>query len=79
MYNILMYHQPVADPGFPTGGIDFIGGIDSRGGYVSKILYVEMKKSGPLGGHAPGSPLDLPMPSIVGSGGTSGTHPLIWI
>ena len=24
--------------------------MDSRGGYVSKILYVEMKESGPLGG-----------------------------
>ena len=43
----------VADPGFPVGG----GGVDSRGGYVSKILYVKMKESGPLGGacagHAP--------------------------
>ena len=28
--------------------------MDSRGGCVSKILYVEMKESGPLGGHAPG-------------------------
>ena len=26
------------------------GGIDSRGSYVSKILYVDMKESGPLGG-----------------------------
>ena len=25
----------VADPGFPVGG-----GVDSRGGYISKILYV---------------------------------------
>ena len=41
----------MADPGFPVGG----GrgprrGVDPRGGYVSKILYVETKESGPLGG-----------------------------
>ena len=48
----------MADPGFPTGerrprrG----GGVDSRGGYVSKILYVKTKESGPLGGRAPGTP-----------------------
>ena len=42
----------VADPGFPVGGHGprRDGGVDSRGGYVSKILYVEMKESGPLGG-----------------------------
>ena len=39
-------------------GVDLIGGgLDSRGSYVSKILYVEMKESGPSGGararHAP--------------------------
>ena len=32
------------------------GGVDSRGGYFLKILYVKMKESGPLGGHAPGMP-----------------------
>ena len=36
----------MADPGFPVGGG---GGVDSRGGYVSKFLYVETKESG----HAP--------------------------
>ena len=30
--------------------------MDSRGGYVSKILYVETKESGPLGGRALGTP-----------------------
>ena len=25
------------------------GGVDSRGGYVSNILYVKTKESGPLG------------------------------
>ena len=40
----------MADPGFSVGG----GGVDSRDSYVSKILYVEMKESGPLGGCAPG-------------------------
>ena len=44
----------VAEPGFPIEGVDLVGGgVDS---YISKILYVKMKKSGPLGacaGHAP--------------------------
>ena len=40
------------------GGVDLVGGgVHSRGGYVSKILYVKMKELGPLGGahagHAP--------------------------
>ena len=37
--------------------------MDSRGGYVSKILYVKTKESGPLvgGGRALGTPLDPPM------------------
>ena len=48
----------MADPGFPVGGRrPRRGALDSRGNYVSKILYVEMKESGPLGGgcagHAP--------------------------
>ena len=35
------------------GGVDLVGGLDSRGRYVSKILYVKMKELGPLegGGH----------------------------
>ena len=39
----------VADLGFPAGAdVDLVGGaVDSRGGYVSKILYVKMKASGP--------------------------------
>ena len=38
----------VADPRFPIGGRGpRKGGVDSRGGYVSKILYVEKKESGP--------------------------------
>ena len=56
----------MADPGFPVGGgvaVDLVGGgVDSRGGYISKILYVKTKESGPLGGRAVGMPpLDLPM------------------
>ena len=40
------------------GHVDLVGGVDSRGSYISKILYVETKESGPLGGglragHAP--------------------------
>ena len=43
----------VADPGFPVGGaVDLIGVIDSRCGYISKILYVKTKESGPFGGAA---------------------------
>ena len=56
----------VAHPGFQVGGVDLVGGVDSRGGYVSKILYVEMKESGLLGGRAPGTPpLDPPMCQLV--------------
>ena len=41
----------VADPGFSIGECrHLIGGVHSRGGYISKILYVETKESGPLGG-----------------------------
>ena len=33
------------------GGVDLVGGgVDSRGSYVSKILYVKTKELGPLGG-----------------------------
>ena len=49
----------VADPGFFIGGIDLVrggGNVDSRGGCVSKILNVETKESGPLGGCALGTP-----------------------
>ena len=52
----------MADPGCPMGGRrPRSGGVDSRGGYVSKILYVETKDSGPLGGRVPGTPPDPPM------------------
>ena len=41
----------VADPGFPIGGCQpHRGGTNSRGGFISKILYVKTKESGPLGG-----------------------------
>ena len=48
----------MADPGFPVGGgVDLVGrAVDSRGGYISKILHVKTKEFGPLGGHAPGTP-----------------------
>ena len=53
----------VADPGFPVGGANLIGGgANSRGGYVLKNLYVKMKESGPLGGvHTGGAPPDPPV------------------
>ena len=44
-----------ADPGL---GIDLVGGgVDPQGSYVSKILYVKMKESEPLG-TPPGSAND---------------------
>ena len=45
------------------GGVDLVeGGVGSRGGYISKILYVKTKELGSLGGRAPGAPpLDPPM------------------
>ena len=48
----------MADPGFPVGGgVDLVGGaVDPRGGYVSKILHVKMKESGPVGGARPPPP-----------------------
>ena len=44
----------MADPGFPVGGgVDLVGGaVDPRGSYVSKILHVKTKESGPVGGGA---------------------------
>ena len=38
--------------------------MDSRGGYVSKILYVKMKELGPWGGARRARPLDPPMHTI---------------
>ena len=48
---------------FPVGGHGpRMGGVDFRGGYILKILYVKTKESRPLGGRAPGTPpLDPPM------------------
>ena len=44
----------MADPGFPVGGgVDLVrGAVDPQGGYVSKILHVKTKESGPVGGGA---------------------------
>ena len=36
---------------FPWGGVDLVGGaVDPRGSYISKILHVKTKESGPAGG-----------------------------
>ena len=52
----------MADPGFPVGGRQpRRGGANSRGGYVSKKLYVKTKELGPLGGACQRHPLDPPM------------------
>ena len=58
----------VADQGFPIGGrqprIDW--GANSQGNYISKILFVKTKESGPLGGSVRwGCPLDPPMNLII--------------
>ena len=51
---LLENNPAVADPGFFVGGVDLMGGVDSRGSFFS---YVETKEAGPLGGgHAPGTP-----------------------
>ena len=58
----------MAHPGFPVGeGREphTGGGVDSRGGYVSKILYVKMKESGPLGGMCRPHPLDSTPPTLL--------------
>ena len=40
------------------GGVDLVeGAVDPRGSYVSKILHVKTKESGPVGGGCmPGTP-----------------------
>ena len=54
----------MADPGFPVGGRGpHRGGLGSRGGYVSKILYVSTKESGPFGVRRASANADLPMMS----------------
>ena len=48
----------MADPGFSVGGgwrRSRSGGVNSRGGYISKILYVETKESGSLTGACAGN------------------------
>ena len=40
----------MVDPGFQVGGVDLVGGVESQGSYISKILYVKTKESGPLEG-----------------------------
>ena len=47
----------MADPGFPVECQPRRGGIDSRGSYVSKILYFETKESGTLRGAYAGDTL----------------------
>ena len=54
---------PVADPGFPIGGVDPLGGgVDPQRGH----FLVKMKELGPMGGgmHLACSPLDPPMATL---------------
>ena len=63
--------SPVADPGFPVGGMWTHwggGGVDFRCGCFSAKLYAKTKKFGPIeGGHAPSMPPlhDPPMITII--------------
>ena len=48
----------MTDPGFPVGERGpHRGAVDSRGGYISHILYIETEESGPLGGVRQARPL----------------------
>ena len=68
IFTVISFHLDVVIR-YGSGGsrISRRGGVDSRGGSVSKILYVEMKKSGPLGTdlHRASPPLDPPMYGVV--------------
>ena len=47
----MVEYKSVADPRFPVRGVDLAGGVwTPEASYVSKILYVETKEPGPLGG-----------------------------
>ena len=56
-------------------GIDLVGGVNPRGSYVSKILYVKMKETGPWGGgRAPGTlHLDPPVNRLAAPMRTPGS------
>ena len=60
---LIFWPFTVADPGFPVGGGrgPRRGAVDPQSGYVSKILHVKTKESGPVGGGAGRAPLDPPM------------------
>ena len=52
--SVLSHQRAVADPGFPVGGVDLIGGVvewTPEGDFVC-----QNEESGPLGGHARRTP-----------------------
>ena len=53
----------MADPGFPVGGVDPLGGMDPRRRHFLAKMYVKMKELDPVGGGdvRPERPLDPPM------------------
>ena len=56
MYHIISGGSRISRRG---GGVDLVrGAVDPQGGYVSKILHVKTKESGPVGGGGapPGAP-----------------------
>ena len=50
---------PVADPGFPVGGVDL------RCRYFSMKMYAKTKELDPVGGMRPACPLDPPMVLVM--------------
>ena len=74
----------MVDPGFPIGGHAPIrGGMDLRCRHFSVKMYAKTKELGPIGGRAPGTPLDPPMCPTYQDlvfGGEGGTFGLVqWL
>ena len=63
VYKYVYKYYAVADPGFPVGGVDLVGGRRLLRRLRFKNFYVETKESGPLrgGGGSRARPLDPPM------------------
>ena len=62
-FYLVLQSKTGADPGFPVGGVDPLGGVDLRRGHFSVKMYVKTKELGPIGGGVRQKILyvDLPM------------------
>ena len=56
----------VADPEFPVGGVNPLGGMELRCRCFLMKMGAKMKELGPVGGMCWAHPLDLPMIRVVG-------------